>query len=41
MIMDLAEMKLGKTPEWEQTRRQFLSLLGDKGLEGKIKNILA
>lgn len=40
MILDVVEIQIGDTPCWQSTRGKFLRALGDRGLEGRIREIL-
>jgi hypothetical protein len=40
MLMDSAEILLDGTKEWTKLRPLILKVFGDKGLEGKIRELL-
>ncbi|MBL7672062.1 MAG: hypothetical protein JNM39_16360 [Bdellovibrionaceae bacterium] len=40
LILDAVENELSETQAWPSTRSRLLRLLGDRGLEGKVREIL-
>lgn len=40
LIMDLLEFKLKERKDWTEIRRQMLKLLGNNGLEQKLRSIV-
>jgi len=40
MILDPIEHELGQTPNWRYLRSRLLKALGDRGLVGRIREIL-
>ena len=40
LILDAVENELSDTQTWPSTRSRLLKLLGDRGLEGKLREIL-
>lgn len=40
MVLDCVENVLDGDPEWPATRSKLLKVLGDRGLEGKIREII-
>ena len=40
MILDPIEQEVGKSPNWPYLRGRLLKALGDRGIVGRIKEIL-
>jgi hypothetical protein len=40
-ILDIAEQELGSNNNWQFTRGRLLKALGDRGLTGKIREVLS
>ena len=40
MIMDPIEQELGESPNWKYLRSRLLKALGDRGLSGRVREIL-
>ncbi|MBK8204972.1 MAG: hypothetical protein IPK68_22640 [Bdellovibrionales bacterium] len=40
LILDLVEVEMAETQNWPAVRSRLLRLLGDKGLEGRVRVIL-
>jgi hypothetical protein len=41
MVLDIAEHELGTADSWHFVRGRLLKALGDRGLTGKIRDILS
>ena len=39
-ILDDCELELGDTPRWSPLRSRILKVFGQRGLEGKVREIL-
>lgn len=40
LVLDSVELELGESPQWKRLRSRLLKILGDRGLEGRINEIL-
>ena len=40
LILDLVEVEMCESKNWSAVRSRLLRLLGDKGLEGRVREIL-
>ena len=41
MIIDPIEQEMGDSPNWQYIRSRLLKALGDRGLSGRIREIVA
>ena len=41
IVMDTIESEMGSSPNWKFMRSRLLKALGDRGLSGKVQEILA
>lgn len=41
MILDPVEQEIGDSPSWTYLRSRLLKALGDRGLAGRIREVLA
>jgi hypothetical protein len=39
-VMDDCELEMGESPRWKFLRSRLLKMFGDRGLEGKINQII-
>ncbi|OFZ20065.1 MAG: hypothetical protein A2X94_09125 [Bdellovibrionales bacterium GWB1_55_8] len=41
IILDMVEQEIGTSPNWKFTRSRLLKALGDRGLAGRVREVLS